>query len=84
VAKHGFVLFAKPLLTPTIPNAWPLGSVLLHCGHEISFPSAVTGAAFLAASTVEPLKIIIEIDANDENVLNKSLFISIKYSKHLV
>ncbi|MFY9930557.1 MAG: hypothetical protein WAK82_21400, partial [Streptosporangiaceae bacterium] len=35
------VLFASPSFTPTIPNACPNGSALLHCGYDTSFPVGV-------------------------------------------
>jgi hypothetical protein len=69
VLKHGFVLFAKPLLTPTTPKACPFGKVLLHCGQEMSFPRGAAGVAvFLAARAAPPLKIkteqVVVIDKN--------------------
>ncbi len=39
--RHGFVVFASPSFTPTMPNAWRDGSVLPHCGYETSFPLGV-------------------------------------------
>jgi len=44
------VVFASPSFIPTIPNAWPDGSLVPHCGHEISFPVATVVPPDLAAS----------------------------------
>jgi hypothetical protein len=32
VARHGFVVLARPSFTATTPNAWPAGSAWPHCG----------------------------------------------------
>src|SRR5664280_423330 len=38
LARHGFSVFARPPVTPTIPNAWLAGYDPPHCGHEMSLP----------------------------------------------
>jgi len=37
-ARQGFVAFATPEFTATMPNAWPDGSAIPHCGYDTSLP----------------------------------------------
>jgi hypothetical protein len=61
VARHGFVLFAGPSFTATMPNAPPDGSVFPHCGYETSYPVGV--APFWAACAAAPDALTIAKDA---------------------
>ena len=45
LARHEFVAYARPPLTPTIPNVGDFGRVLEHCGYETSYPVG-DGAGF--------------------------------------
>jgi hypothetical protein len=78
VERHGFVLLARPLFTPTTPKACPFGRALLHCGQEISLPRTGAGAGaaeLLAARALELLIKNTDAKANTDAILKTNLFI---------
>jgi hypothetical protein len=57
VARQGFVVFATPSFTATMPNAWPDGSVVPHCGYDTSFPVGMPPVCACATAADVPASI---------------------------